>query len=87
MTRVATVAFALMTAIALPAFAQGVAVTPLAPVAAAKPGIDAATPVKPAATTAAVPAGKAAPVAAKPADPTKKPIAAAGTAAPVTKTP
>ena len=84
MTRVATVAFALMTAIALPAFAQGVAVTPLAPVASVKPGTDAA---KPAATTAAVPAGKAAPVAAKPTDPTKKPIAAAGTAAPVTKTP
>ena len=82
MTRVATVAFALMTALALPAFAQG----PAAPVTTAKPATEAA---KPAATQAAVPASKATPVAAKPADPTKKPVAAATTTttAPITKTP
>lgn len=84
MTRVATVAFALMTAIALPALAQGPVATPAAPMAAGKPAIE---PTKPGATQATVPASKATPVAAKPADPTKKPIAAATTAAPITKTP
>ena len=81
MTRVATVAFALMTALALPAFAQGPVVTPAVPVAAGKPMVEATKP--------AVPTSKAIPVAAKPADPTKKPVAAATTTttAPVTKTP
>ena len=87
MTRVATLAFTLMTVLALPAFAQGPVVAPAVPVAGAKPLTDATQPVKPTTTHAAVPASKAAPVAAKPADPAKKPVAAATIAAPTTKTP
>jgi hypothetical protein len=86
MTRVATVAFALMTVLAVPAFAQG----PAAPATATKPMTEAAKPATPgavSATHAVVPARKAAPIAAKVAYPAKKPGAAVTTTAPVTKAP
>ena len=102
MTRVATVAFALMTVLAVPAFAQGpaapataakpVTTKPMAPGAmsateANKPGTHTVAPV----AHTAVPESKAAPIAAKTADPAKKPVATAtaptATSAPVTRTP